>query len=684
MQKFINLLEKNGLLKVIESPVDTELEMAHIAYIEAKKGENSKALLFTKPTHKGQDFEFSVLMNTFCNEKALNLAFTRDYNEVASEIASLLKLHIPKTLGAKIDFFKKILSLKNVPPKRLKTRGEFEFKKLSSLNELPILKTWEKDAGKFITMGQIYTQSVDKRQNNLGMYRLQVSGDRELLMHWQIHKDGANFFNEYKKAGLKQMPVSVAIGGDPLYIWCAQAPLPKGIFELLLYGFIKKSPARLAMCENGIFVPFDADIVIEGFVSLDEFKIEGPFGDHTGFYTPAEPFPVMRVSRICAKKNAIYQATVVGKPPLEDRVMALGTERVFLPLFQTTTPDVIDYKMPENGVFHNLILSKIHATYPAHATQIMHAFWGVGQMSFVKHAIFVGKNAPKLGNYESLIPYILNRFDANKLYISEGICDQLDHASPNACFGGKAALDASSEDECGEKLEILSDERLFELFSSEIEILALKQFYTKTNSPIVCILLDKKEPVKKSFERLLKFARHFKILIFLDKENRLENPYMLVWRVVNNIDAKRDIFFGKDFVGEFGKNLALNSSEGANLGENSVLFDKGVNFSSDNNVNSSKDYKENLNLLSKKSLNSSENSINSALKTASLDDENSRFACANFALNCIGIDASAKGELEDYERGWPLQVDCTKRIIERLIEKGLIEDDKELFNKFEI
>lgn len=599
MKEFIALLQENNLLKIITEPVDIDLEIAHIAYVEAKKGEKGKALLFTNPISKkeGLKYEFPVLMNVFCNEKALNLAFTRSYNEVANEIAKLLKMHIPKSFGAKIDFFKTLLSLKNVVPKRLKTKGEFEFKQLKSLKELPVLKTWEKDAGKFITMGQVYTQSLDKSQNNLGMYRLQVLDDNELLVHWQIHKDGTHFFNEYKKAGLKQMPISIAIGGDPLYIWSAQAPLPKGIFELLLYGFIKKSPAKLTQCENKLFVPYNSDIVIEGFVDVEEMKIEGPFGDHTGFYTPAEPFPVMKISRICVKKDAIYQATVVGKPPLEDKIMALGTEKVFLPLFQMTTPDVIDYKMPENGVFHNLILAKINSTYPAHATQIMHSFWGVGQMSFVKHAIFVGKNAVKIDDYDVLIPYILNRFEVGKIYITEGICDQLDHASPNACFGGKAALDASSEEECGQKIELLSDEALFELFSSVITIKALKQFYPQSRSPIVCVLLDKKEALKISFEKLVQFDKHFKILIFLDSHNKLENPYMLLWRVVNNIDAKRDIFLSQ---------------------------------------------------------------------------------------KCVGIDATAKGKLEKHSREWALQVDCTQKVIENLIQRGLIENDEALFNRFEI
>ncbi|EHJ7716584.1 menaquinone biosynthesis decarboxylase [Campylobacter coli] len=599
MKDFIKILKNNDLLKVYEEPIDVDLEIAHLAYIEAKKGEKGKALLFKNPIDKklNKQYKFPVLMNTFCNEKALNLAFGRDYEEVAEEISKLTKLHIPTSFKAKIDFFMNLLSLKNVPPKRLKAdKALYDYELLNSLEELPILKTWEEDAGRFITMGQVYTQNLDKTQNNLGMYRLQVSDKNELLMHWQIHKDGANFYHEYKNAGFKKMPVSIAIGGDPLYIWCSQAPLPKGIFELLLYGFIKKTPAKLTPCENGIFVPYDSDIVIEGYVDLEEFKVEGPFGDHTGFYTPAELFPVMKVEKIYAKKDAIYQATVVGKPPLEDKIMGLGTERIFLPLLQTSVPDLIDYNMPENGVFHNLILAKIDAKYPAHAQQIMHAFWGVGQMSFVKHAIFVDKNAPSLKDYDALIPYMLDRFNTKKILISEGICDQLDHASPNSCFGGKAGLDACEEIQV-EELEILEDEKLLELFKTKVELLNLKQFYKESKSPIVCILLDKKEKIEQSFDKLLEFKKHFRILVFLDAENKLENSYMLVWRVVNNIDAKRDIFIKEER---------------------------------------------------------------------------------------LGVDASAKGEAEGYLRVWPKQTDCTKSVIEDLILRNILENNPDLFNKFEI
>ncbi|EAI7441597.1 menaquinone biosynthesis decarboxylase [Campylobacter jejuni] len=599
MKEFIQILKENDLLRVIEEPVDVDLEIAHLAYIEAKKGEKGKALLFKNPIDKklNKQYKFPVLMNTFCNKKALNLAFGRDYEEVAEEISKLIKLHIPTSFKAKMDFFMNLLSFKNIPPKRLKkNKALYDYEILNSLEELPILKTWEDDAGKFITMGQVYTQNLDKTQNNLGMYRLQMSDKNELLIHWQIHKDGANFYHEYKNAGFKKMPVSIAIGGDPLYIWCSQAPLPKGIFELLLYGFIKKTPAKITPCENGIFVPYDSDVVIEGYVDLEEFKIEGPFGDHTGFYTPAELFPVMKVEKTYAKKDAIYQATVVGKPPLEDKIMGLGTERIFLPLLQTSVPDLIDYNMPENGVFHNLILAKIDAKYPAHAQQIMHAFWGVGQMSFVKHVIFVDKNAPSLKDYDALIPYMLDRFNTKKILISEGICDQLDHASPNSCFGGKAGLDACEEIQV-EELEILEDEKLLELFKTKVELLNLKQFYKESKSPIVCILLDKKEKIEQSFDKLLEFKKYFRILVFLDAENKLENSYMLVWRVVNNIDAKRDIFIKEER---------------------------------------------------------------------------------------LGVDASAKGEAEGYLRAWPKQTDCTKSVIEDLILRNILENNPDLFNKFEI
>jgi 4-hydroxy-3-polyprenylbenzoate decarboxylase len=381
------------------------------------------------------------------------------------------------------------------------------------------------------------------------MYRLQVYDDHTLGMHWQIHKDSNHFFHEYKKAGQK-MPVSIGIGGDPMYIWCGQAPLPIGVFELMLYGFVKKKNAQLVKSiTNDIYVPKDVDFVIEGYVDPSQMRIEGPFGDHTGYYTLEEEYPFLEVTAITSKKNPLFAATVVGKPLLEDKYMGHATERIFLPLLKTTAPDLIDYYMPENGVFHNLILAKIKTLYPGHAQQIMHAFWGVGQMSFVKHAIFVGEKAPEL-NSDEIIPYILNRISIENLLISKGVVDALDHSSPKFAVGGKLGIDCTGDeiDELG--IEILDDNSLLvRMQKISTEIKDLKQYFTDTKNPIVIISVEKSRSQQHLIEELKTLFSHIKILVIVDeKNNQLDNPYMLVWRVVNNIDSNRDIYIDGDTI----------------------------------------------------------------------------------------------------------------------------------------
>ncbi|AQW80438.1 menaquinone biosynthesis decarboxylase [Campylobacter pinnipediorum] len=597
---YIKLLEENGLLTKIKQPVDLDLEIGHISYIEVKK-EDSKAILFTNVIDKNGKKYPPVLTNIYGSKKALELIFKRHPDDIADEIQALLKPKKPKNLMQKIDFLSYLFSMKKVFTKQIDKNAQAQ--EIVHLNEdvnlldLPALKTWELDGGRFITMGQVYTKSLNGELSNLGMYRLQIYDKNRLGMHWQIHKDGANFFHEYKKAG-KKMPVSVAIGGDPLYIWCGQAPLPKGIFELLLYGFIRKEPAKLVKSiTNDILVPHDADFVIEGFVDTSKTELEGPFGDHTGFYTPIEPFPVMDVTAITQKKDPIFHATVVGKPPLEDKYMGWATERIFLPLLKTTVPELNDYYMPENGVFHNLILAKLKTLYPGHAKQAMHAFWGVGQMSFVKHAIFVDENAPELQNLDAFSTYVLNRFGEKSLLISEGVCDQLDHASPNSCYGGKLGIDATM-DLSDDGINTISDNELLAKFKEiSNDILELKQYKTDTKNPICIIKFAKKEPIKDLFEKLLEIKDYFKILIFVNEQNRINNPYMLTWRVVNNIDAIRDIYI-----------------------------------------------------------------------------KDSRFC----------VDATPKNTQDGYEREWPKQTDCTREVVDSLIKRGIVKDNPDLFEKFEI
>ncbi|RBQ29098.1 menaquinone biosynthesis decarboxylase [Aliarcobacter vitoriensis] len=548
MKKAIELLKQHNLLKVIDEELDIYLEIPHIAYIEVKR-EDSKAILFTKPVDKktGKKFDIPVLMNVFCNEEAVKL-FIGDGDKIGKEIESLLKLKPPVTFSEKISTFTKLFSLKNTIPKKLKTKGEcqevIKLGKDAKLTDLPIITTWEQDGGPFITMGQVYTTSLNGELKNLGMYRLQVYDDNTLGMHWQIHKDSNHFFHEYKKAG-KKMPVSIGIGGDPMYIWCGQAPLPIGVFELMLYGFVKNTPAKLVKSiTNDIYVPADNDFIIEGFVDTSKLRIEGPFGDHTGYYTLEEEFPFMEISAITSKKNPTFLATVVGKPPLEDKYMGFATERIFLPLLKTTAPDLVDYYMPENGVFHNLIIAKINSFYPGHASQMMHAFWGVGQMSFVKHAIFVNSDAPELTNHDEITKYILNRINIEDILVSKGVVDHLDHSSPKFAVGGKLGLDCTGNeiDEFG--ITLLGDSDLLEKMQNiSNDIKGLKQYYTDTKNPICVISVDKTRSQKYLFEELKPLFSHIKILVIVDnKSNDLENTYMLIWRVVNNIDSNRDLY----------------------------------------------------------------------------------------------------------------------------------------------
>ena len=602
MQRIIELLRENNLLRIIDEELDIDLEIPHLAYVEVKK-EDSRALLFTKPVSKrlGKSFDIPVLMNVFGSTKATELIFGKNPNDVAQQIEALMHMKPPTSFMDKMGMLGTLFNLKNALPKRLKGKGicQTNVHNEPNLYDFPILTTWSEDGGPFITMGQVYTQSLDGTKQNLGMYRLQVYDKNRLGMHWQIHKDSAHFFHEYKKAGQK-MPVSIGIGGDPLYIWCGQAPMPIGMFELLLYGFIKDKNARLVKSlTNPIYIPEDVDIVIEGWVDVEKMEIEGPFGDHTGYYTLKEPYPVMDVSCITCKDKPIYQATVVGKPPLEDKYMGWATERIFLPLLKTTAPDLMDYNMPENGVFHNLILAKMNVLYPGHAKQFMHAFWGVGQMSFVKHAIFVDENAPDLEDYEKVSDYILDRVSHKTLLISEGVCDALDHASPNALFGGKLGVDCTGDIVSEPSKVLLSDEALLEKVKALVpEACALKQYKTYTKTPITVISIEKKRAGKAVYEALKPLREHMKLIFIVDASgNDVDNAYMLVWRVVNNIDALRDIFVDEAF---------------------------------------------------------------------------------------IGVDATTKNSLDGYTREWPKDTDCDQAAIERLIERGLIENNRDFLKQFHI
>jgi 4-hydroxy-3-polyprenylbenzoate decarboxylase len=550
LEKTIELLKSHGELRLITEPLDIHLEIPHLAYAEVKKEHGGKALLFTHPIDRktGKKFDTPVVMNLFGSYRRTELLFGRDVEGVAAEIEKLLHMKPPQGFKEKVGMLGDLFAMKDIFPKKLKKRGSSQeiVKEGDEINlyDLPILTTWEEDGGPFITMGQVYTQSLNGEMVNLGMYRLQVYDKNHLGMHWQIHKDSSHFFDQYQREG-KKMPVSIAIGGDPLYTWCATAPLPYGVNELLLYGLIKKeSPKLVQSLSTPLYVPEDVDFVIEGWVDTAKLRLEGPFGDHTGYYTLAEHYPVMEVSTITSRKNPYYLATVVGKPPLEDKYMGWATERIFLPLLKTNAADLIDYHMPENGVFHNLILAKMKTLYKGHAKQFMHIFWGSGQMSFVKHALFFGEDAPKLTNYEALATYALNRFLPKCLFISEGITDALDHSSPESLVGGKLGIDftASYTPIAPESIE---SSLLLEKVRSLIpEALSLTQYMRHTLNPITVISVRKdNRSLRGAFAALESLSVYVRIVIVVDEaKNDIHNPYMLLWRVTNNIDAARDIY----------------------------------------------------------------------------------------------------------------------------------------------
>jgi len=352
------------------------------------------------------------------------------------------------------------------------------------------------------------------------------------------------------------MPVSIAIGGNPLYTWCATAPLPYGVNELLMYGLITKTPARLVKSlTTPLYIPEDVDYVIEGWVDTSEVKVEGPFGDHTGYYTLEEPYPVMKVSAITMKKDRAFLATVVGKPPLEDKYMGWATGKIFFPLLKTTVPALLDYHMPENSGFHNLILAKMQVQYKGHAKQFMHAFWGAGQMSFVKHAIFVDEKAPKLESYNTFATYVLDRFTPKSLFITEGILDALDHSSPETLVGGKLGIDATSANKVDAPV-LLGDDILFQKVKELIpDAVKLHQFMRRTKNPITVITVNKTKNAKEYFDALVTLSTNIRIVVFVDEEkNDVLNSYMLVWRVTNNMDALRDVFISGLMVGVDGTN----------------------------------------------------------------------------------------------------------------------------------
>lgn len=446
-QDFLKALERAGELKRIAVPVDPDLEITEIADRVVKAG--GPALLFEHP--KGHNVP--VAINTLATRKRISLAFgVDDLDEIACEIEQLVKLpgNMPPGLMGKLALLPNLARIGRHTAPKIVAGGApcQEVVKLgadASLDELPILKCWPLDGGRFITLPLVFTKEFRTGKRNVGMYRMQVYDARTAGMHWQRHKVGSRHFAEYEAQG-RDIPVAVALGGDPVLTYAATAPLPDEIDEMVFAGFIRKKPVELVKCKTvDIEVPADAEWVIEGMVPAGERRTEGPFGDHTGYYTLEDEYPVFRVTAITHRRNPVYPTTIVGRPPMEDGWLGKATERLFLPLVRLFVPEVIDYNLPVEGVFHNLCIVKIRKRYPGHAQKVMHALWGLGQMMFTKIIIVVDEWVD-VQNLQEVLWVTANNIDPERdTTFVKGPIDVLDHASRAMGFGSKMGIDATKK-----------------------------------------------------------------------------------------------------------------------------------------------------------------------------------------------------------------------------------------------
>lgn len=442
LQDFIRVLEEHHELKRVAFPVDPVLEISEITDRVVKAG--GPALLFEQP--KGYDIP--VLINTFGSEKRMALALgVSRIDDLAREVAELLRPEVPSSLRDKLHWAGKALRIAPHLQPRLVPSGLCQevvhLGEQADLNRFPILQCWPQDGGRFITLPLVITRHPLTGQRNVGMYRMHVFDGRTTGMHWHLHKGGSEQYQTYEELG-KRMEVAVALGGDPALIYAATAPLPSGFDEMVFAGFLRKQAVELVRCQTvDLEVPAQAEIVIEGYVDPGERRLEGPFGDHTGFYSLAEEYPVFHVTAITHRRQPVYPAIIVGKPPMEDTYLGKATERLFLPLIQLFLPEIVDLNMPLEGVFHNCVMVSIRKRYPGHARKVCYGLWGLGQLMLSKFIIVVDAHV-NVQDVSEVMFHLWNNVDPRRdTFIVEGPLDALDHASPTPRYGSKMGLDAT-------------------------------------------------------------------------------------------------------------------------------------------------------------------------------------------------------------------------------------------------
>lgn len=557
LRAFVDALEKAGELIRIKTFVDPVLEIAEITDRVSKTPDRNKALLFEN-TGTG----FPLLINSMGNEHRMCMALgVNELDDVAKEIEGLLKtMTAPKNgLLEKLALLPQLGKFASWMPKSVSGRGECQqvVMEKPDLSKLPILKCWPKDGGRFITLPAIHTKDLLNGTRNIGMYRMQVFTDTMTGMHWHKHKVSARHYNEYKRQG-KIMPVAVALGGDPVYTYSATAPLPENVDEYMLAGFLRKKRVELVKCitQPDIEVPADADIIIEGYVDPNEELIwEGPFGDHTGYYSLPDWYPRFHVTAITHKKDAIYPATIVGIPPQEDAWIGKATERIFLaPIKMTMVPEIKDMNMPVEGVFHNLVIATIDKEYAGQGQKVMNAMWGAGQMMFNK-ILVLADGKVKIDDYKALAKYVFDNLNpATDVYFSQGPMDVLDHSCSKLGFGGKMCIDGTKKwDE--EMTAPLVPFKLNSAFNAK----ALQSQYPEITSlndklareweiPVLFVGIHKnrKGHVEELHNALCKEAslQGIKMILYVEHTVKADDIADVLWRFCNNLDPRRDHFYG--------------------------------------------------------------------------------------------------------------------------------------------
>src|SRR5919197_3597387 len=440
LRDWIALLEREGELHRIQAEVDPHLEITEITDRVVKAG--GPALLFESVIGASHP----LLVNQFGTERRMCLALGVDsLDEAGRKLGDVLEMQPPQGLAEKVKGLRKLKSIADSQPKRVRSGPAHEVVLTGDdvdLGALPIQTGWTGDAAPFITLPAVITKDPRDGTRNVGMYRMQVLDGRTTAMHWQIHKDGRA---DYLLAD-GRLDVAVALGLDPITTYAASAPLPKHVDELMLAGFLRGEPVELVRGATvDLEVPANAEIVLEGYVQRDDLADEGPFGDHTGYYTAVEPFPVFHVTAVTMRRDAIYPSIVVGRPPQEDAWLGKATERIFLPAVRMTVPEIVDYELPVAGAFHNCVIVSIRKAFPGQAKKVMHAVWGLGMLSLTKAVVVVDEHV-NVHDYEEVFFYVCANVDpARDVLLSEGPLDHLDHAPTHQFFGGKLGIDATAK-----------------------------------------------------------------------------------------------------------------------------------------------------------------------------------------------------------------------------------------------